>query len=95
MNWVFARFDGTNISFHTYSFDHDTFSNLAVVSHNTNSYGVPSGLDFVRENGNLRMLVATKDAPGEMPWDPAQNYILDIGAHDGSLISSRGSMGDL
>ncbi len=81
----FGRFDGSTMSFHTYDFATDQIDDHAGFPFDSAQYGTPTGLDYVNHNGNWRMLVSTKNGPKEMPWDPSQNFILDMDAETGEV----------
>ncbi|GEM_PF-4482102 len=60
-------------------------SSLAEFDFDSDIYGTPTGLDWLALHGQSRALVATRDAPGENPWDADKNYILDIHAATGRI----------
>ena len=87
----FAKFDGSTMSFHTYDFGTDQIQDLGSLSFNSALYGTPTGLDFANVNGDLRMIVGTKDAPDGYAFN---NYILDINALTGDIDQHAKFSGD-
>lgn len=87
----FGSFDGSTMSFHTYDFGTDQIENLGSLSFDSALYGTPSGLDFANVNGDLRMIVGTKDQQTDI-FSEKKNFILDIGAIDG-IIDQYATLG--
>jgi hypothetical protein len=79
-----GNFNGSTMSFSRYDLDTGTLTSLASFGFDTATYGTPSGLDFVNKNGNLRMLVGTRDQ-FSMETGNYSNFILDMNALTGSV----------
>jgi hypothetical protein len=80
-----GKYDDGQMTFQVYDLAADSISELASFDFDTSQYGTPTGLDFVKYKGSLRMLVGTKDASDNRNRPNAWNYILDIDAHNGTI----------